>query len=667
MFLFQFYIKKVIKMHYGLGIDAGGTYTDAVILRGSDGAIVDAKKSFTTYPDIQQGIKNVLDSLNQKYLRDVNLVSVSTTLSTNALLENTGRPVGLILVGEQATDKEYPAESIVFVSGGHDTNGEEEYPLDIEAVRDYVETSKSWVSAYAVSAYFGNRNPEHELAVKSIIHSITDLPVVCGHELSQELGVYERAVTAALNAQLIPITYQFVNGVVSDIKRRGINARLLMLKCDGSVYNIEDALEKPIETIFSGPAASILGASYLAKLDTCAVIDVGGTSTDVSAIKNGIPQISSEGCMVGGWKTRVKAMKMETSALGGDSHVWVKDKKLYIGPRRVIPLCVGAVMYPDFLNRLKSAKMVLRKDTSENYQQTKFVFRTEYEAGGLREKEKEILKLVGNEPVSVTEITDMTDARELMLTNKTLDSLINKRLIQSIGFTPTDALHVLGEYEQWNKEASEIGAFYLSKYANMGKYEFCRHVKDLFAKNMAHNLMSFLIPIISNSAIDEVLSGNYPVRFKTDIPVVLLGGPVSAYVNELKSLIDSDVHVPEFASVGNAVGALVGKSVKRVEILIKPASLLNPDNDFLVFSSEGRKRFETYSDAVDYAIKMGNSLVLDYEKRCGIIKEDTIVNVSTQTMSPENWSHPPLETRITVVGVGDPLMAIRGIYNNNNS
>ncbi len=145
-------------MHYGLGIDAGGTYTDAVIVRGSDGAIVDAKKSFTTYPDIQQGIQNVLDSLDQQYLKDVNLVSVSTTLSTNALLENTGRPVGLILVGEQPIDKEYPAESVVFVSGGHDTNGEEEYPLDTEAVINYVEASRSWVSAYAISAYFGTRN-----------------------------------------------------------------------------------------------------------------------------------------------------------------------------------------------------------------------------------------------------------------------------------------------------------------------------------------------------------------------------------------------------------------------------------------------------------------------------------------------------------------------------
>lgn len=151
------------------------------------------------------------------------------------------------------------------------------------------------MAAYAVSAYFGTRNPEHELETKDLIRQLTTMPVVCSHELSQELGAYERPVTAFLNAQLIPITTTFVDYVASDIKRRGIEARILILRCDGSVSNIEDTLNKPIETIFSGPAASLLGASFLASKDTCAVIDVGGTSTDLSSIYNGVPGISESG------------------------------------------------------------------------------------------------------------------------------------------------------------------------------------------------------------------------------------------------------------------------------------------------------------------------------------------------------------------------------------
>ncbi|MDI3539215.1 MAG: hypothetical protein PWR29_539 [Methanolobus sp.] len=643
-------------MHYGLGIDAGGTYTDAVIVRGSDGAVVDSKKSFTTYPDLQEGIRKVLDSLDPQYLKDVNLISVSTTLSTNSLLEGTGASVGLILVGEQPVEKNFPTQHVMWVAGGHDTRGDEEFPLDVDAVRDFARKSKDAVSAYAVSAYFGARNPEHEIKVKEIVREITGMPVVCGHELSLELGAYERAVTAVLNAQLIPITQHFVSSAIRDIKRRGINARMLMLKCDGSVYNIEDALEKPIETIFSGPAASLLGASYLSKIETCAVIDVGGTSTDVSMLHNGVPEISTSGATVGGWKTRVRAMRMETLATGGDSHIWITDDRVHIGPRRVIPLCVASVQYPGFADRLKRSRTLPRTLMDGNYQPTKFFVRTGYEATGLDEQERELLSFIGPEPVSINELGILLRKNP---PTKLLDSLTRKRLIQGIGFTPTDALHVLGIYTQWDVSSAEVGASHLSRYVQKGRYEFCTHVRELVARKMAVGLMSFILPHHPEDMIGDLLSRSYPAKFKLEIPVVLLGGPVQAHADVLRSLIEADVVVPDFAEVGNAVGALAGKGVKRIEISIMPASIQNPDEDFLVFSPLGRERFHLYADAVDFATKVGKDLVLDYEKRCGILEQDTEITVSRKNISPENWPHPPLETRVIIVGVGNPMMLLK--------
>ena len=108
-------------------------------------------------------------------------------------------------------------------------------------------------------------------------------------------------------------------------------------------------MKKPIESVFSGPAASLLGASYLSGHETCTVIDVGGTSTDVSLIHKGLPHLSEAGAVVGGWQTKVRALRMETSAMGGDSHIWVQSGNIHIGPRRVIPLCRAAVLYPDFM------------------------------------------------------------------------------------------------------------------------------------------------------------------------------------------------------------------------------------------------------------------------------------------------------------------------------
>jgi len=172
-----------------------------------------------------------------------------------------------------------------------------------------------------------------------------------------------------------------------------------MMKCDGSVVGIEEALEKPIETIFSGPAASLVGASHLSRLNTCVMIDVGGTSTDVAMMQNGIPQISNSGAVVGGWQTRVKAIRMETSATGGDSHVWVKGDRIYAGPRRVIQLCRASLLYTDLKEKLKRNK-VSKGYLCENIQVTKFFVRTGFKPIELKAGEREIYRHIEDEPVS---------------------------------------------------------------------------------------------------------------------------------------------------------------------------------------------------------------------------------------------------------------------------
>lgn len=636
-------------MQYSLGIDAGGTYTDAVLVRDTDGVIVDSNKSLTTYPDLHPGIKNAIDGLNQEYLKNVKLVSVSTTLSTNTILERTGFPVGLILIGAHPFEKQLPTKHILFASGGHDQNGEEEAPLDLESIEKFVLNVKDKVSAFAVSSYFSTRNPEHEIRVKDRVLELTGLPAVCGHELSQELGAYERAVTAFLNAQLIPITRQFVKSVIKDIQERGINARLLMLKCDGSVVGIKDALKKPIESIFSGPAASLVGASHLSGLETCAVIDVGGTSTDISSICKGVPDLSEEGAVVGGWKTRVKAIRMETTATGGDSHIWVVDRELFLGPRRVIPLAVAAVKYPNFLNNFKRTPMYLGEDLGENIQLTKFFVRSGYPTGELSRAEAEMLKVIGEEPVSIPEVKALIRKD---FHSHTIDSLIKKRLVQAIGFTPTDALHVLGEYTAWNQEASRIGAERLARIMRMTPVEFCTAVKKRVARNMAFHLLSYILSGVPKAAIAKILDENYPAKFKLEVPVVLLGGPVRAYRKELESFVDAEILVPEYAEVGNAVGALVGRGIKRVEILIRPASLMSPDNDFLVFAPGNRLRFDAYSEALDEAVEFGKKFVADYMQDCGLSGKQVEISIEKKTISPDGWSHPPMETSLLVMGVG---------------
>ncbi|WP_292470960.1 hydantoinase/oxoprolinase family protein [Methanolobus sp.] len=636
-------------MSYSLGIDAGGTYTDAVLLRDDDDTIVQSSKALTSYPDPLDGIKKSIDGLDPLCLKKVKVVSVSTTLSTNSILEGTGSPVAMILIGNYDIKQELPTKYFLQVSGGHDHNGIETDVLDIESIKVFALSVKDKVSAFAISSYFSVRNHDHELRAKELIMELTGCPVVCSYELSQDLGAFERAVTAFLNAQLIPVTERFMKTVEAEIKSRGIDAKIFMLKCDGSVIGIQSALKKPIESIFSGPAGSLVGASFLAKKETCAVIDVGGTSTDISVIYDGVPEMSDSGAIVGGWKTRVKAIRMETSAMGGDSHIWVKGKDISIGPRRVIPLCRAAVLYPDFLEQLKTNPIPPKIRLGINYQPTKFYLRTDYETLEASDEENEILAAVKKHPTSTTEIFNRIKKYP---SSKVLDSLIQKRLLQPIGFTLTDALHVLGEYTERNVEAANIGAELLGSLTDMDKYEFASHVKKEFAKNMACDLISFFLEGVDKKEIRKIFDIQSPAKFKVEVPVVLIGGPVAAFVDDIQEILDAEIILPEYSSVGNAAGALAAKGIRRFEVLIRPASMAAPDWEFLVFSEHGKSNFYEYQEALDYAITMGETTVLNYMKDAGLDSNHIKIDVKKEEIVPLGWKT-PMETKLVVLGVGN--------------
>jgi N-methylhydantoinase A/oxoprolinase/acetone carboxylase beta subunit len=377
---------------------------------------------------------------------------------------------------------------------------------------------------------------------------------------------------------------------------------------------------------------------------------------------------------------------METSATGGDSHVWVKGESIYIGPRRVIPLSRASLIYPGFKEKLRRNK-VSKGYLCENIQITKFFVRTGFKPIELKAGEREIYSYIEDQPVS---FGDLLIALKKRPSPSILDSLIQKRLIQAIGFTPTDALHVLGEYLEWDVEAARIGASMLGRAFRQSPEAFSEDVKHRVSRNIAEDLMAYLIEGMPRNEIDRVLPGKNFTHFSIGIPVVLLGGPVKAYVENLGKLVNADFRVPEYADVGNAVGALVGKGIKRVEILIKTRvtsvsdenELKNEDykrkekekgesgthdsctveevlhfenkREFIVFSPTERKRFDIYEEALEYAEKIGRQLVMDYMINAGLGKEDIRIDISRNHLSPRGWMDAPLETKLIFVGIGTP-------------
>jgi N-methylhydantoinase A/oxoprolinase/acetone carboxylase beta subunit len=645
-------------MKLGLGIDTGGTYTDAVLMDLETGAIIEKSKSLTTHSDLVIGITKSIEGLPESYFKDIKFTSVSTTLATNTTLEGKGYPCGLILIGYSISG-DLPVSDILEIRGGHDADGNElDDPLkDLEELLEFIESTKSKVASYAVSSFFSVRNPEHELLIKEKIAALTDLPIVCGHELSRALGVYERTLTAVLNAQLIPVTNQFVRSVFSALKDKSIETNLMMMKCDGSLVNIEEALLRPVESIFSGPASSLVGASHLTGDKTCVTIDVGGTSTDISVIIDGIPNISDTGATVGGWKTMVRAIQMNTSALGGDSHVWV-HQGLQIGPRRVIPISLAAVEYPDLVEKMKVMETPSERVLDSVIQGTTFFSKLPVSSRlsdiSLSRYEQAVLDAIGDigeTPSTVYDISNKLGDHPLMFT-KILDSLVLKRCVSQIGFTPTDALHVLDVYSNWNSEAAAIGAEIISGYLTLSPEEFCRRVQLSVSEKMAADLISFFAPYLKQEDVNRLILGSPFTKFKITTPIVLIGAPVRAYSDDFSNILDAKVTMPEFYDVGNAVGALVGDVIFRTNVLIRPKSI--GSLAYIAFDDTGRYEYESDEEAVLKSEEKIHELIYAHMEKYGLAKSTIRIDIKREDIQAGFTTERPLEIRLLGIGVGTP-------------
>ncbi|MEM6482562.1 MAG: hydantoinase/oxoprolinase family protein, partial [Pseudomonadota bacterium] len=330
-----------------LGVDTGGTYTDAVLIKDQTSVIASAK-ALTTRHDLAIGVGEAVHKvLTQSAVSpdEITMASLSTTLATNALVEGQGGRIALVYIGFRESDlgthglnDALAGDPVLVLKGGHSHAGHEAHPLDETACSAWLETV-SGVSAFAVASQFATRNPDHEQRIAALIQGNTGKPVTCSHHLSSRLNGPKRALTAVLNARLIGMIAHLIEQAEDKLQQIGIDAPLMVVRGDGALISAAQAKEKPIETILSGPAASLVGARWLTKQETAIVSDIGGTTTDVALLREGRPAIDPAGAQVGPWRTMVEAVAMRTTGLGGDSEVHVVEDGLEggltLGPRRV--------------------------------------------------------------------------------------------------------------------------------------------------------------------------------------------------------------------------------------------------------------------------------------------------------------------------------------------
>ena len=600
-------------MAISLGIDTGGTYTDAVLIK-DDTNILAKAKALTTRQDLAIGVGAAVRMVLSEASIDasvISLASLSTTLATNALVEGQGGRVALIYVGFSASDLKahglldaLKGDPVCVLEGGHLHDGLEASQLDERPLIAFLQKHKDDVSSFAVAAQFATRNPAHENRTIDLVRQITAKPVSASHQLSAKLGGPKRALTALLNARLVGMIDALIGRAETVLREIGISAPMMVVRGDGALMSSGQARDRPIETILSGPAASIVGARWLTGITHALVSDIGGTTTDVAILKDGRPVIDPDGARVGPYRTMVEAVAMRTTGLGGDSEVHFVSEGLSggvtLGPRRLVPVALMAAEAPDIIMPALEAQ---RRTTTPGEFDGRFVRAVRgINIDGLMPRDVAFLERIGDQAHLLGSIL------RTRMEQSALKRLVERGLVQVAGVTPSDAAHVLGHLDVWNSDAARM-ALQLFGRRRTGAGEVVardpKKLAEIIVDQLTHQTgISLLQAALAEERLDENLAshilmqmglGNHSgiLRINTglNIPVVGLGASAQNYYPAVGKCMGCEMILPLDGGVANAIGAIVGRIIMR-----RSGTITTP--------SEGRYRVHLESGPEDFIDKV---------------------------------------------------------------
>ena len=573
-----------------LGVDTGGTYTDAVLIRDEEVVIASAK-ALTTRHDLAIGVGGAVRAVLEQSgiaASDVSMASLSTTLATNALVEGQGGRVALIYIGFRKKDLDghglrdaLKGDPCIVLAGGHNHAGGEANPLDEDALIAFLDENKNEVSGFAVASQFATRNPAHELRTLAMVTQITGKPVSASHQLSAKLNGPKRALTAVLNARLIGMIERLIGRAEDVLKDIGITAPMMVVRGDGALISSAQARERPIETILSGPAASIVGARWMTGADHALVSDIGGTTTDIAVLRNGRPAIDAGGARVGPHRTMVEAVAMRTHGLGGDSEVHFISEGLQggvtLGPRRLLPISLLAMDAPEIVHSALDSQ--LRSTTPGEYD-GRFVRRVQGQSvEGLSARDADLLERVGDTVQSLGAIM------KSRIEQGALKRLVERGLVQIAGLTPSDASHMLFRVDVWDRDAAQKALLLFGR-RRTGSGNLLSNEPNVVAQMIVDRLTyqtglalletAFAEEDPSFGIAEDVLArhvltqrglqkhrGLMRIDVGLNLPVIGLGASAASYYPAVGELVGSEMILPEHAGVANAIGAVVGRVTMR--------------------------------------------------------------------------------------------------------
>ncbi|WP_018085003.1 hydantoinase/oxoprolinase N-terminal domain-containing protein [Desulfurispora thermophila] len=337
-------------MEYRIGIDVGGTNTDAVLV-DENMQLVESIKVPTT-KDVSSGIFEALHRVLEKSKvnrNNIKYAMLGTTHATNAIVERKRLcKTAIVRIGRPATEAIAPlaawpgdlVEAVgnhyYLIAGGHEFDGREISPLNEDELKKIALELKGRVESIAIVSVFSPVNNQHELRAREILQEVLgEIPISLSHEIGS-IGLLERENATVLNAALVDVARTTANGFKEALAREGVTgAKVFLCQNDGTLMSIEYAMRYPILTIACGPTNSIRGAAFLSNLENAMVLDVGGTTSDIGIIAQGFPRESSIAVEIGGVRTNFRMPDLISIGLGGGTIVREENGEVKIGPDSV--------------------------------------------------------------------------------------------------------------------------------------------------------------------------------------------------------------------------------------------------------------------------------------------------------------------------------------------
>ncbi len=611
-------------MAYAIGIDTGGTYTDAVVYDPERREVIACAKALTTRSDLSQGILNALDNLETELTRQAGVICLSTTLATNACVEGKGARAKLLFIGVNPKAVEWVGKE-----AGLDVPDLIRYAPDAgwqtaEDWAPFLAEHRHWLDdAHSLGVVALNTAKDQgaaELSAANAITAAAGIPVICGHELSDTLNSIHRGASALLNGQLIPVLAEFLDAIHTALKQRHISAPVAIMSSSGSLMSAAFTGRHPVETILCGPAASVAGGRALVGAENAIVVDMGGTTTDIALIRGGIPVKAAQGVQIGRWHTATKGVFVHTLGLGGDSVIrysW-QSRQFSLGPERVIPLCSAAAQWPEVLEHLAS---LANHDHGHTLMLHEFFVRIKSIEGNTHYtlEEQTFCRILGNSPMPVRQAAELMEKDSYTFR---MERLEREGIIMRCGLTPTDIMHLTGDFTAFSVSAARSGAKFVATCANISVDTLCQWLYNEVKKRLYLSISDILLqeemPVFKKQGLSpqmtnylehawELSQSGVETQLRTGIttPSVLIGvgAPIHVFLPDVARALGTRCSIPENAPVVNAAGAAACQVTAS-----KTVTITGDGTDYLVHLSHGPQRFSELEDAIDSARKESEAL-----------------------------------------------------------